>query len=1473
MKESKNTLRSSAQGLSQWLTEPAIEIVEPGQRRQAQLLSTLLIVMTLLDVLAILVVSPMTAGFDSHSLRDPIFLLDLGLVVVFGFAYALSRTRHYKWGAALTLLAAWVIPSFAAFLSSNADVLLMYTAMVVLLGSVFLGTRGLVLLAVIVSASISFFPILRPDMTRQAISIPLFFVAVTSVLIIVFVRHRDQVERDRQVELAQANLIVENSPVVLFRWKAAVGWPVELVSQNVIRFGYTPQELLSGAVPYARLVHPDDLERIAREVREYSASGVDHFQQEYQMVAKDGQVYWVDDRTVVGRDADGNITHYQGIVVDITARKYAGDELRANEDRFRALVQHLADVITIHTPEGTISYESPSAARVLGHEPGHLIGKNPFEFIHPDDQAIVQQALSEVVQRTNLGTPTEFRFRRGDGAWIYLEAVGTNLMDHPGIRGIVITSRDVTKRKRAEEALRVSEEKFSKAFRSSPDVISISSLQDGRFVEINEGFENLLGYRREEVIGRTALELNTWRHPEDRRAALAALETQRQIRGMEVEYRTKSGRLITCLLSAEVIELNGEPCLLAVSRDITERKQAEEALKRFAEQTQQRADLLAMLNEVGRAVSTLQDLGSMLEVILEQVRRNLPLDAFYVCLYDAETDLVTFPIFYDNGQRWREPVGPLDKHSRIAQVIRTGQPIQVSHTPAEVEQALKSDALLGDRSKAAASTLMAPMQVGQHVIGVISAQSYVADAYTDDHAALLASVAHQAAIAIRNARLYEQTQQRAERLAMLNEMSRAVSTLRDLDSVLEIIYQQAQRSLPLDVFFVALRKADTDEISFPIMYDSGQRWQEPPVPLVESGMTSRVIQSGEPRLTNRTAEELGRPAPAQLLLGDTTKMSASLMYAPLRAGEQVIGVISVQSYATNAYDQDDLALLVGIAHQAAIAIENARLYSAIQQELAERQRAEEALRASEERLRNIVENADEIIYTLSSDGVFTFVSPAWTRLLGHGVPEVEGHHLEPFVHPDDVLACVAFLDKVMTTGQPQRGIEYRVKHRDGTWRWHTSTGAAVKDAQGRPLYYVGMAQDITERKRSEQVQAAIYRISEAAQTAQNLDELFHSIHAIIGELMPARNFYIALYDAAADLFTVPYHVDEFDAPWPPYKPDKDMTTYVLRTGQPLLATPEVSEQLEQSGQVELIGAPSVDWLGVPLKTQRGETIGVMAVQTYTKSVRLGEGDKDVLGFVSTQVAMVIERKRAGEEIRRLNAELERRVVERTAQLEASNQELEAFSYSVSHDLRAPLRAIDGFSRLVLQDHGPQLPPEAQRDLHKVRSSAQRMGQLIDDLLAFSRLSRQPLDKRRVAPQDLVRQILFDLQSDREGRQVELVIGELPPCQGDAALLRQVWINLLSNALKFTQGRVPARIEIGCIEKDGEQVYFVRDNGVGFDMQYAAKLFGVFQRLHSAEEYEGTGVGLAIVQRIVHRHGGRIWAEADVDKGAAFYFTL
>jgi PAS domain S-box-containing protein len=440
------------------------------------------------------------------------------------------------------------------------------------------------------------------------------------------------------------------------------------------------------------------------------------------------------------------------------------------------------------------------------------------------------------------------------------------------------------------------------------------------------------------------------------------------------------------------------------------------------------------------------------------------------------------------------------------------------------------------------------------------------------------------------------------------------------------------------------------------------------------------------------------------------------------------------------------------------------------------------------------------------------------------------------IHPDDRAEVERSNLSVIQERKPIP-LEYRVIWPDQSIHvvWGEA-GELTLDEEGKPAFLTGIVQDITERKKAEKA------LQEARQLYENIFRLSPEVIVVTSEV---TGRYLAASESHERITgyrpdeVIGHRVDEFLI----WESDEDNRRML--------------KLLHEQGAVH----------NEEIRFHR------RSGELYTALLSMARLEVGGEWCLVSMVTDITERKRAEDEVRRLNTELERRVMERTEQLETANKELESFSYSVSHDLRAPLRAIDGFSR-ILQEDFPSLSAEATRLIHSVRSNAQQMGRLIDDLLKFSRLNRQPLNKQKVDMAELVRQALQTLEPEREGRQVEIAFGELPACQGDPGLLLQVWMNLLSNALKFTRKRENTQIEISSqVNERGETVYFVRDNGVGFDMQYAGKLFGVFQRLHRADEFEGTGVGLALVQRILQRHGGRIWAEAQQEVGATFSFTV
>ena len=395
----------------------------------------------------------------------------------------------------------------------------------------------------------------------------------------------------------------------------------------------------------------------------------------------------------------------------------------------------------------------------------------------------------------------------------------------------------------------------------------------------------------------------------------------------------------------------------------------------------------------------------------------------------------------------------------------------------------------------------------------------------------------------------------------------------------------------------------------------------------------------------------------------------------------------------------------------------------------------------------------------------------------------------------------------------------------------------------------------------------VLKVSKKMAETRELNLLLNDVIDEALKLVGGERGYVVLLTDAGELdFKVMRLSDGSDIPEGVDMISRSILDEVIKTEQSIVLTNAMTDQrFATAHSVMAMRLRSV--MCVPLIV-KNHVIGAIYVENRAVRARFRAEDVPPLELFGNQAAVAIDNAT-------LYEELEERVRARTKQLEAANKELEAFSYSISHDLRAPLRAVQGFTQIVMDDFSDALPERAKRFQMLVVENSRKMEQLIDDLLAFSRSGRSKMAKREVDVNILLGDVLTEQAFEREMRPVELNIqDDMPPCLADPRLLRRVYANLLGNAFKFTRGRDPAIIDVGAKENEsGETVYFVKDNGAGFDMRFVKRLFGVFQRLHSEEAFEGTGVGLATVRRIINRHGGQIWAEAEPDKGAAFFFTL
>jgi PAS domain S-box-containing protein len=930
---------------------------------------------------------------------------------------------------------------------------------------------------------------------------------------------------------------------------------------------------------------------------------------------------------------------------DITARKVTELALEQRTSYLFALIENSPLAIVVLDAQQRIWACNPAFERLFQYSSSEIVGASLDPLVAPPDMISEAQ---ELTRRSSSGELLRVatRRRRKDGTLVDVEIYAVPLLVGGKQVGAYGFYKDISEQRRAEEALRESEEKFAKAFHSSPDSIIISMPDEGLYLDVNDQFLRTTGYRREEVIGRTSLELGLWDDPHQRAAFYEALRREGMVRDMEVRWRTKSGTLGFGRIAADLIDLRGRRCVLSVVRDITERRRAEEALAASEEHYR----LLFEKNPLPMWVFDLETL-RFLTVNEAAVRHyGYSRDAFLqMTMKDirAEEDV---PVLLADLQ---EPAAHLrfagvrrhrKKDGTIIHVEITADKIVFNNRPArlvlanDVTERLRVERQIRESQERfqlvarATNDAVWDWDLVTNAVwwseGVQSLFGYsagqvgtdadwrVAQIHPDDRDRVDTSIhkviesagqfwseeyryrradGSYADVYDRGYVLHDADGKPVRMIGAMQDITyrkRAEESLRQINQTLKALVETSP--LPIVVLSLAGVVQLWNRAAEKVFGWTAEETLGRPFPIVppdkveEFTKLHRKALEGEP--------QAGVPVVRQKK--DGTLLDVRLWTAPLRGvGGNTIGVMGVFEDVT------------------------------------ERRRAEEALRESEVRYRLMVEGSEQVFfYVHDPEHRFEYLSPSVKDVLGYDPEELLGQPYDVLLTglPDDAIVQ-EMTDGALRDGQRRPAYTVAHRHKDGRVVALEIVETPIK-REGRVVGIQGFARDVTERKRAEQLRRAVYRIAEATDQAASLDDLYPAIHQIIGEVMPAANFFIAQYDEQKDLLSFPYFVDEADSPPAPCKPGKELTSYVLRTGRSLLCTAEVDQELRARGEVEVVGAPSAIWLGVPLRVGE-KTIGVMVVQDYSDPTAYGGQEQQILEYVSSEVAKAIERKHAEDALR------------------------------------------------------------------------------------------------------------------------------------------------------------------------------------------------------------------------------------------------
>ncbi len=637
------------------------------------------------------------------------------------------------------------------------------------------------------------------------------------------------------------------------------------------------------------------------------------------------------------------------------------------------------------------------------------------------------------------------------------------------------------------------------------------------------------------------------------------------------------------------------------------------------QQSQERAEELAILNEMSRMLSSQLSIDSIAQTIYQFSSRLLDTTNFFIALFEAEKNEINFPLAINDNQPVESSTRPIGQ-GLTDYILTHGEALLLNGNVQDQMQQLNIEFIPLGNTAPALSWLGVPMLAGEQVMGAIAVQSTeIANLYTEHHRDLLSAISNQAAIAIQNANLFEQIRERSSQLATLNDVISSASQTLDIRQILSTVLEKTLQTMGFDGGLITMYNNTRGKLERVVQLGLPFPQPEDPAEGLEGSLCEAVFQSREAI----SLDDIRQGAPVDV--SNVIKAGYNTyLGVPLELKGQVLGTLCTFKKKANSINQNTLELATSIGRQVGFAVGNARLFQAIEE--------------SESRFRDVALSSADLVWEVDQKGTYRYISERVSEVLGYQPDEIIGQPFKTFVSEKDKQQTEGMLTNAIRNKQPLTDLEIHSFSNQGEEVTFLASGVPILDTAENTVGYRGVFKDITERKRNEKIQEAIFQIAEAALTAENISSVLHSVHDAVKTLMPAENFYVALYDEASDLLSFPYFIDQHNSAWEPQKPGKNLTSYVLKTGQALLATPARFDELVESGQVEPLGTRAVDWLGVPLRSG-DKSLGVVVVQTYKTSERLTERDRETLSFIANQVSVALERKQSELELRTLFASM------------------------------------------------------------------------------------------------------------------------------------------------------------------------------------------------------------------------------------------